>query len=367
MDELEEFEKQQQELLAVLSEEDDLIGVSSHREESSPARHPHEPGHTETLFKIISSILLICLLINTFFNIDVSYLVVSLITICFFLYSFKQEIINGGTFLYETSLKEMINKTYHKKSKEKLNLNPYKRRKNEFLSRRISKEELFLAKQDSCFSKEQGLINLRTKKEKEATRITFKVLVKIDEQEPISAEIDSCSHISLISYEYYQKYLKKGPVKFLNEPPTEYGGLGSELKSPYPPINLNFQIGGVQLSGRFIISKELDSSNLLLGSDLMFKYNISLVSHATGGWRVSIGKDPNILANVPCMVSKKLRFTSDLVKKISQGDIIADNFEDFLEPGYRRSDFDKSFDKEQQLLFIKNLKNIKEEIGRAHV
>ena len=41
--------------------------------------------------------------------------------------------------------------------------------------------------------------------------------------------------------------------------------------------------------------------------------------------------------------------------------MVADNFEDFLEPGYYRGDFDKKFDKEQQLLFIKNLTNVKEE------
>ena len=125
------------------------------------------------------------------------------------------------------------------------------------MTRRISKEELLLAQQDRYYKKEQGLLNLTTKKEREATRITFKVLVKIEGQEPTSAEVDSCSHISLISYEYFKKHLKKGPVKFLDEPPTEYGGLGSELKSPYPPINLNFQLGRVTLSGRFVVSREL--------------------------------------------------------------------------------------------------------------
>ncbi len=118
MEELDEFEKQQQELLAVLSEEDDLVRTSSQREESSPAHHSHNPGHIEMLFKIISSVLLICLLINTFFNIDVSYFVVFLITISFFLYSFKQEITNMGIFLYETSLKEMINKMFIKTRKK---------------------------------------------------------------------------------------------------------------------------------------------------------------------------------------------------------------------------------------------------------
>ena len=91
----------------------------------------------------------------------------------------------------------------------------------------------------------------------------------------------------------------------MDEPPTEYGGLGSDLKSPCPPINLNFQLGRVTLLGRFIVLKELDSSNLLIGSDLMYKYNISLVSHDKGGWRVSVGKEPNILASIPCLICKK--------------------------------------------------------------
>ena len=85
-------------------------------------------------------------------------------------------------------------------------------------------------------------------------------------------EIDSDSHISLILEEYFDSVLSKHAVTFLNEPPPSFDGMGSHLKSKYPPVSLQFQIGGLTLSSRFAISSELTSSPILLGTDVMVKY-----------------------------------------------------------------------------------------------
>ena len=121
---MEEFVKQK-ELLEVLAEEDEAL--EDHRSRQGQRPPPHQLYNTENtdrLIKVVSSVLLVCLLINTFFNIDVSYFAGFVLIIMFFLFSFKGEIQTGLIFLYENSLKEMIEKLFSKKSKDKIECKP---------------------------------------------------------------------------------------------------------------------------------------------------------------------------------------------------------------------------------------------------
>jgi hypothetical protein len=86
-----------------------------------------------------------------------------------------------------------------------------------------------------------------------------KVDVALENLNPVQAEIDTDSHISLISEPYYLKHNKNADLKTLDEPIPNYEGMGSFLTSKYKPISVEFQLGSVQLSGRFVISSELTS------------------------------------------------------------------------------------------------------------
>jgi hypothetical protein len=66
---------------------------------------------------------------------------------------------------------------------------------------------------------------------------------------------------------------------------------------------LNFQRGSCLLSGRFVITSELNSSVVLIGSDFIFKYGISLVALTNGAWKVQVAYEPKSL--IPCIVTHK--------------------------------------------------------------
>jgi len=175
--------------------------------------------------------------------------------------------------------------------------------------------------------------------------------------DPILAELDSCSHLNLVSEFYFENYLKNSGIKILSEPPMEYDGLGSSLVSKYPPVACNFQIGGVHLSGRFIVSSDLETSKVLIGSDLMLKYSISIVANG-GEWKVHIGTPP--LASVPCLIRNKSEFENQRcqVKFISALEN-EQELEELLEPGFVFSN--AIIEKEEQLNFIKNLSHVSNE------
>ena len=127
----------------------------------------------------------------------------------------------------------------------------------------------------------------------------------------VLAEIDSDSHISLITQEYFENCIKPllTSQNYLNEKPPTFRGFGAFLTSKYPPLKLDFQIGGVLLSGRFIITSELYSSPVLIGSDIIHKYGISLIALTNGKWRIQIGYEPQAI--VPCIVSYKLNLVGN--------------------------------------------------------
>jgi hypothetical protein len=167
----------------------------------------------------------------------------------------------------------------------------------------VSKDNLL--KGDPYYKQRGTILDLRTKNEKEATHINFKCLVKIENKNVVLAEIDSDSHVSLLTEHYYNQHLKgQCDEKFLKEDKPTFKGMGGTwLISKYPPLALNFQLGSCLLSGRFVITSELNSSVVLIGSDIIFKYGISLVAFTNGTWKVQVGYEPKSL--IPCIVTHK--------------------------------------------------------------
>ena len=169
-----------------------------------------------------------------------------------------------------------------------------------------------LTKYDPYFCARDGkVLDLRTKEEKKATRYNFNTLCRIQGLNVVLAEIDSDSHIFLITQEYFENYVKPllSPQNYLAEDPPTFKGFGAFLTSKYPPLKLDFQIGGVILSGRFVVTSELHSSPVLIGSDIIHKHGISLIALTNGKWRIQIGYEPQSM--VPCIVSYKLNLVSN--------------------------------------------------------
>jgi hypothetical protein len=97
---------------------------------------------------------------------------------------------------------------------------------------------------------------------------------------------------------------------FLNEQPMEYSGLGTRLWSKYSPVILSIQIGHCVFRARFIVSRELTSSPVLIGSDFLVKNEISVAPHKDGRWWLYVGPIDDPLGMVPVQVSNQLTLSS---------------------------------------------------------
>jgi len=213
------------------------------------------------------------------------------------------------------------------------------------------KRQYEFAEHDELFDPAKGIINLETITEAPAQRINFKIRIKLNDNEPVIAEVDTDSHLSLISEEYFLDVLQKQDIRFIDE--TEYpsyNGLGSALKSNYPALALTFQIGGIRMSGRFVVASELRSSIVLLGTDIFRKYDMSLVAAPDEGYKLLIGREP--IACVPVLVTSKIEASTVFSCKLLHAPIENDTqFEDLLEPGIS---FDpKVISKDIELNFIR--------------
>ena len=206
-------------------------------------------------------------------------------------------------------------------------------------------------------------IDLTTKKEKNLSYYHFKVMIKLGDEEPVLAEVDSDSQLSIISKDYFEKHIMNSSCyTFLPENPTSFGGIGAAgLIADTPPISVKYRIGGTILSGRFIVSNTLQSSPVLIGNDAILKYNISQVAvggkkdkYGMGKWVLRIGFDPPS-AEVPLFVTKKItNLSSPNVNKIE-----LENDTD-LEKNMESGLINKITDMETELNFIVNHKNIPE-------
>jgi hypothetical protein len=86
--------------------------------------------------------------------------------------------------------------------------------------------------------------------------------------------------------------------------------MGSSLSSDYPPVMLNVQIGRVAMKARFVVTKDLYTSPVLLGSDFLVRNKMSVSHFSDGHWWDSIGKVDNPIGRVRCLVTHKITLSS---------------------------------------------------------
>ena len=170
------------------------------------------------------------------------------------------------------------------------------------------------AKLRDSMQKGQKPIDLTAKfSEKIPSNLNFKVQLQIATWHPILAEIDTDSHVSLINDQYYELVKNSPCCKVTDQPKaTFYGIAGGESVSPYPPVQIVFSIGQAVLKGEFIVTPALTSSPILLGNNILFAYKIGLVP-TLNEWQVRIGPEgPEQIAS-PCIVTKKVDVTRDVL------------------------------------------------------
>jgi len=146
----------------------------------------------------------------------------------------------------------------------------------------------------------------------------FKVRVSINLQKPVFAEIDSDSHLSLISDTYFKILKKRTKINHMDEDPQSFKSLTGYVESEYPPLKLNVQIGNVHMQGRFIVSSHLKSSELLLGSDFCVPNKISISAQSDDRWTLAVGpldSPDGPIGEVPVLITSKmsLNFKKDEV------------------------------------------------------
>ncbi len=144
-----------------------------------------------------------------------------------------------------------------------------------------------------------------------ASKYNYRIQCRVNDDDAVLAEIDSDSHISLITEKYFKQLRKKKIfVEILNEKPMSFRGLGSQLSSKYPPIILKLQIGRVILSGRFVVTDHLTSSNILLGTDFLTKNKVS-VAPFQAGWYCTIGPIDKPLGKVSAFITSKITLNTE--------------------------------------------------------
>ena len=218
-----------------------------------------------------------------------------------------------------------------------------------------------LAKSDTVFRRRGSIIDLTTQNEGKPVNVNFLVKIKIQDLPSTIAELDSDSHLSLISEEYFNKNLKhviNSDNVLYNEPKTVFKGMGGgRLQSPIHPLQLTFQIGGAILSGRFVVTQALRTSDILLGSNIFYKYKFSLIAKENfDEYVLSIGQP--VVASVP--VSVTVQKVQVLINKSEAEFIIEkpESLHDELQPGLEV--FGKQKNIEEELLHIRNSKSIPE-------
>jgi hypothetical protein len=178
--------------------------------------------------------------------------------------------------------------------------------------KRYNNQQRKLAKQDVFWYKEKRLLHITPERDdiEKPTHCHFKAKCRINMDSPIVAEIGTGSHLNLISARYFERVRSKGSVTSLNELPTESSGLGTSLKGEYPPVTLTIQIGHCVLRAPFIVSEELTSSPLLIGSDFLVRNKISVAPHKDGRWWLYVGPIDDPFGVIPALVSNLLTLGS---------------------------------------------------------
>jgi len=158
--------------------------------------------------------------------------------------------------------------------------------------------------------KEKGIILSETVTRPGAAQFNYKVKVRINDDDYVIAEIDTDSHICLINEEYFLELAKNTEIEFINEPPLEFNGLASTVKSKYSPVMLNVQIGRVIMKNRFVVTDSLKSSPILLGSDFLMDNKVAVAPHENDKWYVTIGPLNDPTSKVPAFITNKIILSS---------------------------------------------------------
>src|SRR5450830_1509534 len=95
----------------------------------------------------------------------------------------------------------------------------------------------------------------KTGPEKSHATVPLKLFIPVL-NETFFAEVDTDSHISFVSKEFFKRYKKATNVEYLNEPRTSFNGLGSSLASDYRPFLMEVQIGKILIWSRFVVCNE---------------------------------------------------------------------------------------------------------------
>jgi hypothetical protein len=169
-----------------------------------------------------------------------------------------------------------------------------------------------LARTDLLYDENEKLVkHVPLGDERLQTNYNFKVRVKVETDNEVLAELDSDSHISLITEEYFRCLQFLGPLEVLPEDPVSFEGLGSRIQTKFLPIMLNVQIGKVLLRDRFIVTEHLSSSALLSGTDFFIRNSVSIAPHSSGSWFVHVGPIDNPIGKVQALVTNKINLCSD--------------------------------------------------------
>ncbi len=76
------------------------------------------------------------------------------------------------------------------------------------------------------------------------TNFNYKVKIKVEDDSFVIAELDSDSHISLMSESYFNRLSELTKIKYLPEAPVTFSGMGSTVTSPYSPMSCKYSWGG---------------------------------------------------------------------------------------------------------------------------
>ena len=240
----------------------------------------------------------------------------------------------------------------------KLSFSSFRRKK------KLDPKKIFdtkFASKDSVYQKKHKLTDLRTTKNDNSNKCNYVVEAKIyGLDKVVRMEIDSDSHLSLLSEKFFLKHKHEYEWEFSDEEPPRYHGMGGAIRSKYPPLILELQLGGTLISGRFVITSELKNVEILLGTDCFNKYAMSLVAQKTGGYKLNIGTEP--LGSVPCILVRKIMSSVNKIRKVSddeKGFLLKpeEELDELLEPGLQVPVLK---DRDKELEFIQKHPNIPE-------
>jgi hypothetical protein len=103
-----------------------------------------------------------------------------------------------------------------------------------------------LGEEDRIFRERKAVLDLTRRNTPPAEYKNFCILMNFFDLSNILVELDSDSQISLVSESYFLEYLKPKMRlhNYTSEAPMTFKGLGSSITSKYPPLHLDFRVGG---------------------------------------------------------------------------------------------------------------------------